>query len=86
MAAITGNEYTAILQEREAIKEKLDAAAGESDFMRTHYKRMWKAVNVSYKQALTANISLENREVNKVVKEKAAARKAQQRRDWHGDE
>lgn len=73
--SITAEEYTAVMNDREDIKKKLEAASGESLFLTTYYKRMLRACEVSYTQAVEANITFERKERNKAVKDNVTALK-----------
>ena len=79
MATINGDEYTIILNDRQELQQKLEAAASESDFLSTYYTRMLRACEVSYQQAVNSNIILERAARRLAVKEKREALKARKK-------
>ena len=81
MATISGDDYTTVMNEFTDLKEKLKQASGESEFLTAHYKRMFRAVRLSYEQAMKATITLDRKDINKEVKENLTALKERKQRD-----
>jgi hypothetical protein len=81
MATINGDEYTLVMNDRQDLKQKLEAASGNSDFLYTHYTRMLRACELSYQQAVKSNIVLERKDLRKTVKAKREAFMAEQRKN-----
>ena len=79
MATISGEEYTAIMNERAELKKKLDAAAEGSEFLTNHYTRLLRACEVSYERASNANIILERQQQRAELKVKKEALKAKKK-------
>ena len=77
--AITGDEYTIILNDRQDLQQKLEAAASESEFLSTYYGRMLRACEVSYQQAVNSNIILERQQRRQAVKELRETLKARRK-------
>ncbi len=73
--AITAQEYQALLNERNDLITKRDAA--DSEFMYQHYRRMLDVMDKDYERATRLNIQMEkreDREKGKVKREELARR------------
>ncbi|MBA2681323.1 MAG: hypothetical protein H0U76_23345 [Ktedonobacteraceae bacterium] len=72
---ISSEEYKEFLAERERITAAMNAA--QSEFMFQTYKKLRSVLNRRYEAAIRLNITLENKQVSEVAKQKSAVFKAE---------
>lgn len=65
---ITSTEYKQFLEERERISKAMEDA--ESEFMFQTYKKLLAVMNKRYEAAVKLNITLENKQMSKIVEQK----------------